>query len=303
METIIGQTAPGTEGLIKDTDEAHFADDVLLASREVPVIVDFWAPWCGPCKQLTPLLEKLVTGAGGKVKMVKVNIDENQVIAQQMRVQSIPAVFAFSQGQPVDGFIGAQPESRVRALIERLAGGELVASPAEQALEAGRAALEAGDLRGAGELFGAALQEDPGSAAAIAGLARCHLALGDPDAAQATLDTVAPEKASDADVTAARAELDLARQTAGGGEDLQRLRARVGANPDDHQARYDLALALFGAGQREAAMDELLAIVQKSRAWNDEEARKQLVKFFEILGHQDPLTVETRRRLSSILFS
>ncbi len=303
METIIGQTTPGTEGLIKDTDEAHFADDVLLASREVPVIVDFWAPWCGPCKQLTPLLEKLVKGAGGKVKLVKVNIDENQVIAQQMRVQSIPAVFAFSQGAPVDGFIGAQPESRVRALIERLAGGELNASPVEQAIEAGRAALEAGDVRGAGELFGAALQEEPESAAAIAGLARCHLALGDPDAAQATLDTVAPEKAGDADLSAARAELDLARQTAGGGEDLQRLRARVEASPDDHQARYDLALAQFGAGQREAAMDELLAIVAKSRAWNDEEARKQLVKFFEIIGHQDPLTVESRRRLSSILFS
>lgn len=305
METLIGK-APGAADadIIKDSSTATFAKDVLDASRDTPVIVDFWAPWCGPCKQLTPVLEKVIKGAKGAVRLVKINIDENQALAQQLRIQSIPAVYAFFQGRPVDGFMGALPESQVKQFVDRLvqaSGGDASGGLAE-VLEHGKAALQSGDTALASRVFAEVLQHEPGNPDAIAGLARCYLAAGDRTRALQTLDSAPKEAAAHAEILAARAAIDLAEQAEQAGP-VNELKAKVEADPKDHQARYDLAMALYAGGQREAALDELLEIVRRDRKWNDEAARKQLVKFFEALGATDPLTIGARKKLSSILFS
>ncbi len=302
MEPIIGQKAGAPEGLIKDSDAQGFAADVIEASRQTPVLVDFWAPWCGPCKQLTPALEKVVKAAGGAVRLVKINIDENQQLAQQFRVQSIPAVFAFKGGQPVDGFVGVQPESSIRALVERLGGAAAGPSPVEEALAQAKAAAETGDRAGAARLYGQVLQHEAGNAMALAGLARCHLANGDLERARQTLEMAPPEHQEHAEISAAKAALELARESGGAGE-VWPLRDALARNPDDKQARYDLALGLYRAGEAEGAIDELLELVRRDRDWNDEAARKQLLKVFDALGPGDPLTLTARRRLSSLLFS
>ena len=297
-----GAAAAGA--LIRDTTAHTFAADVLDASMEVPVIVDFWAPWCGPCKQLTPVLEKVVTQAGGKVRLVKMNIDEHPQVAQQLRVQSIPAVFAFKNGQPVDGFMGALPESQVKRFVEALAGGALAPTRAEQLLEAAAAAMEAGDIAAAGQAYAAILQDDEASPAAIAGLARCYLEMGDTARAREVLGLAQGPLADDPDIKGAAAALDLAE--AGGGKeiiDVSPLRARIEADPDDHQARIDLAVALAAGGDRDAAADELLESISRERTWNEEAARAQLLQFFEAWGPMDEATQRARRKLSSLLFS
>ena len=296
MEPIIGQGNAAADSLIVDTTTQTFARDVLDASRDVPVIVDFWAPWCGPCKQLTPILEKAVLAARGAVKLVKMNIDDHPEVAQQLRVQSIPAVFAFK-----NGFMGAMPESQVKSFIEKLAGG-LAPSPAEELIEMAQAALAAGDLSRAAQGFAQAVQEEPGHPAAVGGLARCYIEAGDLDRARQTLALVRPDGKNDPAFTAAEAALSLAEKAAELG-DVSELIARLEANPKDHQARFDLALALNAAGERERAVEELLIIVEYDRKWNDEAARKQLVEFFEAYGPKDEATLSGRRRLSSILFS
>lgn len=290
--------------LIKDTGLETFAADVLEASMEVPVIVDFWAPWCGPCKQLGPMLEKLVTEANGAVRLVKVNIDENPEIAQQLRIQSIPTVYAFRQGQPVDAFMGAIPESQLRQFIESLAGPlpPGTAEAAEQLLTAGSEALSRHDLSRAAQLFGQVLQDDPGNPKAVAGLARCYLESGDLERARNTLRLVRPDGTADEDYRAAEAELSL-KERAASVSDAGGLKARVQANPADLEARFNLALVLDGKGARDEAIEQLLEIIRRDRKWNEDAARKQLLTLFEAMGPADPRTLAGRRRLSSILFS
>ena len=309
METIIGTNGSSGEqppaDLIKDSDTARFTEDVIEASMTAPVIVDFWAPWCGPCKQLTPALEKSVQGARGAVRMVKVNIDENQDLAAQLRIQSIPAVYAFFKGQPVDGFVGAQSESEVKAFVDRLAsqaGAEAGPSPVDQALEQAQTALESGQPAAASALFGQVLQHEPDNDTALAGLIRCHLDAGDAAAAREMFDSLTEDKASAAAFASIKAALELAEQSADTGE-IPELEARVAAQPNDHQARFDLAMALHAAGEREAAVEALIEIIGRDRNWNEEAARHQLLKFFEAWGPKDELTQSARRRLSSLLFS
>jgi putative thioredoxin len=290
----------GGGDLIKDTTTKDFVLDVVEASKQVPVLVDFWAPWCGPCRQLTPVLEKAVRAAKGAVKLVKLNIDEHPQIPGQMGVQSIPAVFAFQDGKPVDGFMGALPESRVTAFIARLIGKETEDGPSE--LEAAEAALAAGDVNTAAQIFGEVLQKDAESAEAAAGLARCYIKLGDLTRAEQTLALIPPAKAESPPAASARAALDLAKKGADAG-DVTALRAKLDAEPNDHQARFDLALALNAKGEREGALDALLAIVAKNRGWKDEAARRQLLQLFEAWGGADPVTVAGRQRLSSLLFA
>ncbi|MCJ7598265.1 MAG: co-chaperone YbbN [Methyloceanibacter sp.] len=286
--------------LVKDTTTKDFVRDVVEASRQVPVLVDFWAPWCGPCRQLTPVLEKAVRAAKGAVKLVKLNIDEHPQIPGQMGVQSIPAVFAFQDGKPIDGFMGALPESRVADFIARLIGQE--SDDGNSELEAAEAALAAGDVNKAAQIFGEVLQKDSESAEAAAGLARCYIKLGDLARAEQTLALVPPAKAESAAAASARAALDLAKKGADAG-DVTVLRAKLDADPSDHQARFDLALALNAKGDREGALDALLAIVAKNRGWKDEAARKQLLQLFEAWGGADPVTITGRQRLSSLLFA
>jgi len=297
-----GAGAPPAGALIKDSDTRTFMADVVETSRKVPVIVDFWAPWCGPCKQLGPMLEKLVKQANGKVRMVKVNVDENQQLAAQMRVQSIPAVFAFVDGQPVDGFMGALPESQIKQFIDRLGSQGGMAEEIEAAVTAGREALAQNNLAEAAQIFAQVLGADREHAGAIAGLAKCQIASGDLEQAKATLALVPPAKANDPEVVSAKAALELAETPVDHGE-IANLTRAVEANADDHQSRFDLAVALNAAGKKQEALDHLLHIVRRKRDWNEEAARKQLVKFFEAWGPKDEFTLQGRRKLSSILFS
>ena len=296
-----GAAAKTDGALIKDSDTQHFIDDVIQASREAPVIVDFWAPWCGPCKQLTPLLERVVNNAGGKVRLVKINVDENPELAQQLRIQSLPTVYGFRAGQPVDGFAGALPESQIKAFVERLTG-PLGPAPGELALDQAKQAAAAGQTDRAARIFEQVLEHEPGNPEALAGLARTQIARNRLAAARATLERVAKEHANHVEVDGARAALSLAEES-GALPDPAELNARLEANPKDLEARLDLATALFLRGQVEAAIEHLLAIVRQDRDWRDQAARKQLVKFFDALGPQHPATVSGRRKLSTVLFS
>lgn len=296
--------ATGGGAVIKDGSTATFRSDVIDASMEVPVIVDFWATWCGPCKTLGPIIERVVQGAKGKVRLVKIDIDQNQALAAQLRIQSVPTVYAFFQGRPVDGFMGALPESQVKAFVDKLvhlAGGD--DGHAEQLLTEAKAALERGDFQQAGGLYQHLLEHEPDHPAATAGLLRCLLGLGQTAQARQFLDSLSPELAAHADIAAARTAIELAEASAGAMAAVPALRARIDANPDDHEARLELATALFGAGQREAALDELFESFRRDREWNEQAARKQILKLFEAMGPTDPLTLKGRRRLSSLLFS
>ena len=296
------KSVPGADPeLIKETTTANFRADVLEASRSVPVLVDFWAPWCGPCKQLTPVLEAAVRKARGAVRLVKMNIDEHPQIAGQLGIQSIPAVIAFKNGQPLDGFMGALPESQVTAFIERVAG-PVGPSDADTALEAAAKALEAKDYPGAAGLYGAVLQAEPDNLTALGGLARCFIALGEVEQARGLLVGLTPAQENDAAIRGARAALDLAEQAAKLGKPSD-LTARLQRDPNDHQARFDLAVALNAGGDRGGAAEQLLELVRRDRAWNDEAARKQLLQFFEAWGAKDPVVLKGRQRLSSLLFA
>ena len=307
MELIGGmQAATGATGAeagwIKDGNLESFARDVIQESMRQPVLVDFWATWCGPCKQLTPILEKVVKQAGGKVKLVKIDIDQNPELAQQLRIQSVPTVYAFLQGQPVTGFAGAQPESQIKALVEKLVGAPLGPADTETQLAAAKEALDAGRLEEAGDLFGAVLEQEEANPEALGGLARVLLAGGQSAEAEALLEQVPANLASHAAISGAKAALELAK-AAGTLGDPTALLARIEGNPDDHDARYELATSLFLRGQVESAIDHLCQIVKRDREWHDDGARKQLVKFFDALGPTHPQTIRGRRALSSVLFA
>ena len=287
--------------VVKDTTTQGFMKDVIEESKHQPVLVDFWAPWCGPCKQLTPVLEKAVKAAKGKVKLTKMNIDEHPAIPGQMGIQSIPAVIAFSDGQPVDGFMGALPESQVMAFLERITKGA-VGAEEKDLLKVADTTLAEGNAAGAAELYAQILAEDSSNVQALAGLARCYVGTGALDQAKQTLALVPEAKRNDAAVAAARAALEVAEQAKSIGP-VADLEQKVLANPLDHQARFDLAVALNANGKREDAVKHLMEIVKRDRKWNDDGARKQLVQFFEAWGATDPATVEGRKRLSSLLFS
>ena len=311
MDAIIGKpskaAAPGaaSDAAIKDGSTATFMADVIDASAEAAIVVDFWAPWCGPCKQLGPALEKAVKDAKGAVRLVKINVDENPELAQQMRIQSIPAVYAFKNGRPVDGFVGALPEAQVKQFVQRLAGlsGGAAASPIGDALAMAKEAQGAGDVARAVNIWSQVLQHEPQNLEAIVGLARAALAKKDLARAKALLAGVPTDQANHADIAAVKTALDLAEAGQKAAGDIGKYEARLAADPKDHQARLDLAVAQFAAGEREKAIDHLFEIIKRDRAWNDDAARKQLLKFFEAIGLADPLTVAARRRLSSILFS
>jgi putative thioredoxin len=310
-ELIIGQN-PSTAGaggaMIVDADQKTFMKEVVEASRSLPVLVDFWATWCGPCKQLTPTLEKVVRSAGGRVKLVKVDIDQNRALVQQLAqlglpMQSVPTVAAFWQGQIADLFQGALPESEVKRFVEgllKLAGGSM---PSADLLADAKAALEAGDAQHAGELFSELLQQEPENGDAWGGLIRALMALGQEDQARQALEQV-PEKIADhAEIAGARSALMLAEEGRKATGQLQSLQGRVATDPTDLQARYDLATALNAMGEREQAADALLEVIRRNRSWNDDAARLQLLKFFEAWGSDDPATSAARRRLSAVLFS
>jgi len=296
-----GQMTAAADNVVVETTTQGFMKDVIEESRQRPVLVDFWAPWCGPCKQLTPVLEKAVNAAKGKVRLAKMNIDEHPAIPGQMGIQSIPAVIAFSNGQPVDGFMGALPESQVIAFLERLTKGK-IAPEAQNLLEAADAALVEGKAAEAAEIYAQILAGDAENVHALSGLARCYVESGALEQGRQTLAQVPEAKQNDAPVAAARAALEIAEQAKSVGP-LAELEHKVLTSPDDHQARFDLAAALNAQNKRAEAVEQLLAIVRKDRTWNDDGARKQLVQFFEAWGFDDPAAVEGRKRLSSILFS
>ncbi|MGB8278650.1 MAG: thioredoxin [Methylovirgula sp.] len=289
----------GGTPIIKETTTATFGADVLTESAHQPVLVDFWAPWCEPCKQLAPLLEKVVKAARGKIKLVKMNIDEHPQIAGRLGVRSIPAVIAFQKSQPIDGFMGALPESQIRGFIERFVGplGE-----GTDQLAVAEAALAKGEAPGAAEIFAELLAQDPANVAAYGGLVRSHIALGDLETAKTLLAQVPPSAAQDPAIVTARAALENAVQAASVG-DLSELALLLLSEPNNHKARLDLALALNAQGRREEAADALLEIIKRDRSWNDDGGRKQLLQFFDAWGGMDPATIAARRKLSSLLFS
>ena len=301
LDSVAGAAAAAPEGLIKETTTQGFMKDVIEESKRQPVLIDFWAPWCGPCKQLTPILEKVVKGAKGKVKLVKMNIDEHPAIPGQMGIQSIPAVIAFVNGQPADGFMGALPEGQVNAFIERVTKGQAGGETKDLLAEAD-AALAARDTEGAAAVYSEILAEDKANVGALAGLARAYVAAKQIEKAKQILTQVPEAKRNDAAVAAARAALEVAEQANSVGP-IGELEQKVQANPLDHQARFDLAVALNASGKRPEAVDQLMEIVKRDRKWNDDGARKQLVQFFEAWGPTDEATVAGRKRLSSVLFS
>ena len=301
----LGQAPAGAVAPVKDVGQKEFMAEVIDASKEVPVIVDFWAPWCGPCKTLGPMLEKAVAATKGKVRMVKVDIDKNQALAAQMRIQSIPAVYAFKGGRPIDGFVGALPESQIKQFVQRLAaaGGPTEEDNViEEALGQAKDLLDAGNHAAAGNLYAQILQHDPENPQAIAGHLRCLIKAGNAGEAREILKELPPEIAKNPEIVAVAATLEIAESGAKAGA-TQPLRDRVAADPADHQARFDLAMALFAEGQKEPAVDELLELFRRDRKWNEGAARAQLVKFFEAFGPTDPLTIAGRKRLSSLMFS
>lgn len=299
-----GPTPQAAPDLIKETTTQTFVKDVIEESRRQPVMIDFWAPWCGPCRQLTPMLEKAVRNAKGRVKLVKMNIDEHPQIPGQMGIQSIPAVIAFVNGQPADGFMGAVPESQVNAFIDKITKGVPAAGEPNLAeiLAEADAVLAEGDAEAAAQIYAEVLAHDATNIAALAGLAKCYMTTGAVEQAKQTLAMVPESKRNDAAVKAVQAAIDLAEQAQSVGP-IAELEQKVAANPLDHQARFDLATALNAAGKRSEATEQLLAIVKRDRKWNDDGARKQLVQFFEAWGGTDEATVDGRKRLSTILFS
>ena len=301
----LGQTpAPSADGLVNDVTEASFMADVVEASQTIPVIVDFWAPWCGPCKTLGPQLEKAVISAKGAVKMAKVNVDENQGIAGQLRVQSIPTVYAFWQGQPIDGFQGAVPESEIKAFVDRVvaAGGGAADGGLDDAVEAAEEMLTDGQAEDAAQTFQAILGEEPAHAGAYGGLVRALIALDNLDEAEATLNGAPAEIAETPELEAAFAQLELAKQAQNAGP-LGDLQAALEADPNDHQARLDYAQALYAGGQAEAAVDELLDLFDRDKEWNDGAAKAQLFTIFDALKPNDPIVLNGRRKLSSMIFA
>ena len=309
METMLQGAAPqaAPADLIKDSDQTKFAKDVLEVSRTIPVIVDFWAPWCGPCKTLQPMIEKVVKEAKGAVRLVKIDIDKNQMLAQQLRIQSIPAVYAFFGGRPVDGFMGAVPESQVKAFVDKLiqaSGGAAGGAGSELAelLEHAKTAVAQNDMETAAQIYSEILGVDPANVPALAGLARYHMNAGDFEQATTLLGQVPAKEQNHAEVVAVKAALDLAEKAKEAGP-VDDLKAKAAADPKDFQSRLDLAMAYWAGDRKQEAIDELLAMIKADRAWNEAAARTQLLKFFEALGFSDPLSVDGRKRLSTILFS
>lgn len=301
----LGSATSQATDLVKDTTTANFMKDVIEASRTSLVLVDFWANWCGPCKQLAPVLEKVVKSYGGKVRLVKLDTDAHPSIAAQLRVQSLPTVYAFRDGRPLDGFVGVQPESMLRQFVDRLLGDDaaLDADPSlADILAAAEEAFDAGDVQSAAEAYSAVLQEDQTNTDALAGVARCYLKTGDVERATQMLALVPPDKEGAAPVQAVKAAIALAAKAAGSSETAA-LEAKLEKDPADHQTRYDLAVALAASGHKGEALEHLLTIVRRDRKWNEEAARKQLVELFEVWGPKDEFTVDGRKRLSSILFA
>jgi len=308
MEQLIGQATPagqGAAGLIKDSDTRNFEADVIKESMTQPVIVDFWAPWCGPCKTLGPLLEKAVQAAGGRVKMVKINIDENQQLAQQLRIQSIPTVYAFFQGRPVDGFMGAVPESQIGQFVDKLSQlrGQDEKAMVAEALEQAEASLKQGQAEQALGIYSQLLQHDDRLAAAYGGMIRALFQMGREEDARNVLAEVPEDLAQDQAITGAAKQLELAEASAGAAGRIADLEERILHDPDDHQARVDLAMAYYAMGRNELAAETLLESIKRDREWNESLARRKLLEFFEAWGPMDPLTVKARRRLSSLLYA